>query len=244
MNTANAPVKANTAANTAAKGDIAGKGDLIVSGAASANANLDAGLDKMGLALPCDARDKLNAYIALLAKWNGTYNLTAIREPEAMVSAHLLDSLAIVRYLKPGNLIDVGAGGGLPSIPVAIWAAAALPDLKITALDSNHKKAAFLRQAKAELKLTNLDVSGERVEAWEPPVKYGQIVSRAFSDLYEFFHLTAPVAAPDAVWLAMKGVHPHEEIAQLPPECKLEQVIPLQVPGLEAARHLVLLKRA
>lgn len=209
----------------------------------SGNASLDAGLEQLGLALPCDARDKLNAYIALLAKWNGTYNLTAIRDPEAMLSAHLLDSLAIVRYLKPGNLLDVGAGGGLPSIPVAIWAAAALPDLKVTALDSNHKKAAFLRQAKAELKLTNLDVCGERVEAWEPPVKFGQIVSRAFSDLYEFFHLTAPVAAPDAVWLAMKGVHPHEEIAQLPPECKLAQVIPLKVPGLAAERHLVLLTR-
>ena len=244
MNPASVPAKANTAANTAAQGDTAAKGGVTTTRAAPANANLGAGLDKLGLALPCEARNKLNAYVALLAKWNGTYNLTAIRDPEAMVSAHLLDSLAIVRYLKPGNLIDVGAGGGLPSIPVAIWAAAALPDLKITALDSNHKKAAFLRQAKAELKLTNLDVSGERVEAWEPPVKYGQIVSRAFSDLYEFFHLTAPVAAPDAVWLAMKGVHPHEEIAQLPPECKLEQVIPLKVPGLEAARHLVLLKRA
>ena len=240
MNTASS----SAAVSTAKGGDTVAKGGITVSGAAPANANLDAGLDKMGLALPCEARDKLNAYIALLAKWNGTYNLTAIRDPEAMVSAHLLDSLAIVRYLKPGNLLDVGAGGGLPSIPVAIWAEAALPNLKVTALDSNHKKAAFLRQAKAELKLTNLDVCGERVEAWEPPVKYGQIVSRAFSDLYEFFHLTAPVAAPDAVWLAMKGVHPHEEIAQLPPECRLEQVIPLKVPGLEAARHLVLLKRA
>ena len=235
----------NTAsAATAARGDTAAKDGVTVTGAVPANANLDAGLDQMGLALPCDARDKLNAYIALLAKWNGTYNLTAIRDPEAMVSAHLLDSLAIVRYLKPGNLLDVGAGGGLPSIPVAIWAEAALPNLKVTALDSNHKKAAFLRQAKAELKLTNLDVCGERVEAWEPPVKYGQIVSRAFSDLYEFFHLTAPVAAPDAVWLAMKGVHPHEEIAQLPPECKLDQVIKLKVPGLEAERHLVLLRRS
>ncbi len=209
----------------------------------NSNASLDAGLEQLGLALPCEARDKLNAYIALLAKWNGTYNLTAIRDPEAMVAAHLLDSLALVRYLKPGNLLDVGAGGGLPSIPVAIWAAAALPDLKVTALDSNHKKAAFLRQAKAELNLANLEVCGERVEAWEPPVKFGQIVSRAFSDLYEFFHLTAPVAAPGAVWLAMKGVHPHEEIAQLPPECKLDRVIPLKVPGLDAERHLVLLTR-
>ena len=205
---------------------------------------LERGLDALGLALPCEARDKLTAYIDLLVKWNSTYNLTAIRDPEAMLSAHLLDSLAIVRYLKPGNLLDVGSGGGLPSIPVAIWAEAAQPGLKVTALDSNHKKTAFLRQAKAELKLANLDVTGERVEAWEPPSKFTQIVSRAFSDLYEFFHLTANQAAPGAVWLAMKGVHPHEEIAQLPPECRLDQVIPLKVPGLDAERHLVVLKRA
>lgn len=205
---------------------------------------LEHGLDELGLALPCEARDKLLAYVDLLVKWNSTYNLTAIRDPQAMIASHLLDSLAIVRYLKPGNLLDVGAGGGLPSIPVAIWAEAAQPGLKVTALDSNHKKTAFLRQAKAELKLANLDVCGERVEAWEPPSKFTQIVSRAFSDLYEFFHLTANQAAPGAVWLAMKGVHPHEEIAQLPAECKLDQVLPLKVPGLDAERHLVVLKRA
>ena len=205
---------------------------------------LENGLDELGVALPCDARDKLLAYVDLLVKWNSTYNLTAIRDPEAMIASHLLDSLAVVRHLAPGNLLDVGAGGGLPSIPVAIWAEAALPNLKVTALDSNHKKAAFLRQAKAELKLANLDVCGERVEAWEPPSKFTQIVSRAFSDLYEFFHLTVTQAAPGAVWLAMKGVHPHEEIAQLPVDCKLEQVVRLKVPGLDAERHLVMLRRA
>ena len=205
---------------------------------------LERGLDELGVALPGDARDKLLAYVDLLVKWNSTYNLTAIRDPEAMIASHLLDSLAIVRYLKPGNLLDVGAGGGLPSIPVAIWAETAQPGLKVTSLDSNHKKAAFLRQAKAELKLANLDVCGERVEAWEPPSKFSQIVSRALSDLYEFFHLTSTQAAPGAVWLAMKGVHPHEEIAQLPVECMLEQVVRLKVPGLDAERHLVMLRRA
>ncbi len=204
---------------------------------------LDAGLDKMGLAMPCDARDKLLDYVALLVKWNATYNLTAIRDPQAMLAAHLLDSLSIARYIKPGRLLDVGAGGGMPSIPLAIWAAEALPELRVTALDSNHKKSAFLRQAKAELKLANLDVAAERVEAWQPPAKFTQIVSRAFSDLYEFFHLTEHLATPDAEWLAMKGVHPHEEIAQLPKECRLDRVIALQVPGLDAERHLVVLKR-
>ena len=160
-----------------------------------------------------------------------------------MLASHLLDSLSIARHVKPGRLLDVGAGGGLPSIPLAIWAAAALPDLRITALDSNHKKAAFLRQAKAELKLANLEVAGERVEAWEPTAQFTQIVSRAFSDLYEFFHLTAHLATPECEWLAMKGVHPHEEIAQLPKECKLDRVVALKVPGLDAERHLVVLKR-
>jgi 16S rRNA (guanine527-N7)-methyltransferase len=205
---------------------------------------LEAGLDQLGLAMPCEARGKLVAYVELLAKWNATYNLTAIRDRAQMVSLHLLDSLCVARYLKPGQLLDVGSGGGLPGIPLAIYAAAGLPDLKVTVLDSNHKKAAFLRQAKAELKLDNLEVAGERVEAWQPDAKFTQIVSRAFSDLYEFFHLTAHLGAPGGQWLAMKGVHPHDEIAQLPPACKLEQVHTLKVPGLDAERHLVVLRAA
>lgn len=215
----------------------------VASQTAPLAAELEAGLEGLGMAMPCDARDRLLDYLALLVKWNGTYNLTAIRDPQAMVASHLLDSLSIARHIKPGRLLDVGAGGGLPSIPLAIWAAAALPELHVTALDSNHKKTAFLRQVKAELKLGNLDVVSERVEAWEPHTKFTQIVSRAFSDLYEFFHLTATLAVPEAEWLAMKGVHPHEEIAQLPGECRLDRVIALKVPGLDAERHLVVLKR-
>ena len=195
---------------------------------------LEAGLDQLGLALPCAAGDQLLAYVELLAKWNATFNLTAIRDRSQMVSLHLLDSLCVARYLKPGRLLDVGSGGGLPGIPLAIYAAAGLPSLIVTVLDSNHKKAAFLRQAKAELKLDNLEVCGERVEAWQPETRFTQIISRAFSDLVEFFHLTRHLGAPGCEWLAMKGVHPHDEIAQLPPECKLERVHTLKVPGLEA----------
>lgn len=205
---------------------------------------LDAGLEELGLALPCEARDKLLAYVDLLAKWNGTYNLTAIRDRAQMVNLHLLDSLAIARHIAPGRLLDVGSGGGLPGIPLAIWAAAGLSDLKITVLDSNHKKTAFLRQAKAELKLDNLEVAGERVEAWQPSAKYTQIVSRAFSDLFEFFHLTEPLAAEGCAWLAMKGVHPHDEIAQLPAQCRFDTVHKLKVPGVDAERHLVVLRAA
>ena len=205
---------------------------------------LEAGLDQLGLALPCEARDKLTAYVDLLAKWNATYNLTAIRERSQMVGLHLLDSLCVARYLKSGRLLDVGSGGGLPGIPLAIYAAAGLPGLQVTVLDSNHKKTAFLRQAKAELKLDNLQVAGERVEAWQPEHKFTQIISRAFSDLYEFFHLTAHLGEPGCEWLAMKGVHPHDEIAQLPPDCRLERVHALKVPGLDAERHLVVLRAA
>lgn len=212
---------------------------------------LEAGLDGVGMALPCDARAKLAAYVDLLVKWNATFNLTAIRDRQQMVSHHLLDSLSVARYIEAGTLLDVGSGGGLPGIPLAIWAEAALPGLKVTVLDSNHKKAAFLRQAQIELKLANLAVCGERVEAWKPDVPFDQIISRAFSDLHEFFHLTRHLAASDAQnplhgtrWLAMKGVHPHEEIAHLPPECRLEQVYKLKVPGLDAERHLVVLRAA
>jgi 16S rRNA (guanine527-N7)-methyltransferase len=205
---------------------------------------LDAGLDQLGLALPCEARDKLLAYVDLLAKWNATYNLTAIRDRAQMVNLHLLDSLTVARYVKPGRLLDVGSGGGLPGIPLAIYAAAGLPGLHVTVLDSNHKKTAFLRQAKAELKLDNLEVAGERVEAWQPEQKFTQIVSRAFSDLFEFFHLTEALGAPGCEWLAMKGVHPHDEIAQLPAQCKLETVHKLKVPGVDAERHLVVLRAA
>ncbi len=211
---------------------------------------LESGLEQMGLALPCAARDKLHAYLELLAKWNATFNLTAIREREQMVSHHLLDSLAVARFIRTGRLLDVGSGGGLPGIPLAIWAEAGLPGLAVTVLDSNHKKAAFLRQAQIELKLANLEVCDERVEAWQPQARFGQVISRAFSDLFEFFHLTRHLAedARDdrsgTRWLAMKGVHPHEEIAHLAAECVVEAVHRLKVPGLNAERHLVVLKAA
>ena len=216
----------------------------------SADTALDVGLAEMGLALPSPARQKLAAYLDLLAKWNGTFNLTAIRDRDQMVSHHLLDSLSVARFIQAGGLLDVGSGGGLPGIVLAIWGEACLPDLRVTVLDSNHKKAAFLRQAQIELKLANLDVCGERVEAWQPPQRFAQIISRAFSDLYEFFHLTRHLATTPqdkmvnegARWLAMKGVHPHEEIQQLPPDCQLEQVHRLKIPGLNAERHLVVLR--
>ena len=212
---------------------------------------LDAGIEQLGLALPGAARVKLTQYLDLLAKWNATYNLTAIRDRDQMVSHHLLDSLSVATHIVAGSILDVGSGGGLPGIPLALWAEACLPALRVTVLDSNHKKSAFLRQAQIELKLASLEVCGERVENWQPPQHFDQIISRAFSGLGEFFQLTrhlgrAPsTAQPDgARWLAMKGVHPHEELQDLPADCRLEQVHRLQVPGLQAERHLVVLRAA
>jgi 16S rRNA (guanine527-N7)-methyltransferase len=212
---------------------------------------LDAGIEQLGLSLPDAARAKLVLYLDLLGKWNATYNLTAIRDRDQMVSHHLLDSLSVAKHIVTGSILDVGSGGGLPGIPLALWAEACLPDLRVTVLDSNRKKSAFLRQAQIELKLANFEVCGERVESWQPSQRFDQIISRAFSDLGEFFQLTRHLGCPSSVaqadgtrWLAMKGVHPHEELQHLPADCRLEQVHRLQVPGLQAERHLVALRAA
>jgi 16S rRNA (guanine527-N7)-methyltransferase len=211
---------------------------------AAAECSLEAGLEALGVALPCAARDKLTAYLDLLVKWNATYNLTAIRAREQMLTHHVLDSLSIARHLRAGRLLDVGSGAGLPGLVLAIWAEAALPALAVTVLDANHKKSAFLRQAKAELRLGSVTVADARVEALVDADRYTQIVSRAFSDLAEFFELTLHLARAETDWLAMKGVHPHEEIAQLPAGCTLAAVHRLNVPGMKAERHLVVLRQA
>ncbi len=194
------------------------------------------GLREMGLNLAPDVQQKLMDYLHLLVKWNKVHNLTAVRDIDEMVMLHLLDSLVVMPHIQEGNLLDVGSGAGLPGIPLAL----ARPDLKITLLDSNHKKSTFQRQAKAELGLGNLQVVCSRVEAFQPEQKFGQIVSRAFSDLAEFTRLTSHLLADRGRWLAMKGVYPYDEIAQL--QSVAVDVVPLAVPGLEAQRHLVFMK--
>jgi 16S rRNA (guanine527-N7)-methyltransferase len=200
--------------------------------------NLVVGLRDLALDLPPERVQSLLDYLALLAKWNKVYNLTAVREPEQMLSQHLLDSLAVLPYMRGRNILDIGSGGGLPGIPLAI----ALPEKRITLLDSNHKKAAFLQQACIELKLVNVSVVCERVESWQPPYKFEIVVSRAFSDLATFVKLAGHLCAPDGTMLAMKGVFPHKETVQLPANVAVEQVIPLKVPMLEAERHLVVMR--
>lgn len=199
---------------------------------------LEQGIAGLGLDIPAAARQKLLDYLALLAKWNKVHNLTAIRDTQEMVTLHLLDSLAVLPYITTTRLLDVGSGAGLPGIPVAI----VRPDIQVTVLDSSHKKTTFQRQAKAELGLDNLQVVCSRVEQYQPPQKFQQIVSRAFSDLAEFVKLTSHLLDKQGAWLAMKGVHPYDELAQLG-EMSTE-VLPLAVPGLDAQRHLVVLKEA
>ena len=199
---------------------------------------LSAGIAALGLTLPDGAEQKLLAHLALLDKWNRVYNLTAVRDAERMVSHHLLDSLAAVPYFLGESVLDVGSGGGLPGIPLAI----ARPDVQVTLIDSIAKKTAFLLQAKAELGLANLNVVTSRVEDFRPETGFDVITSRAFSDLKEFVTLSRHLLKPGGCWLAMKGLYPNEEIALLPAGVKVSADHPLVVPGLEASRHLIVLE--
>lgn len=197
---------------------------------------LASGLAEMGVSADAATQQKLLDYLALLEKWNKVHNLTAVRDPAEMVTLHLLDSLSVLPYLDGDSLLDVGSGAGLPGIPLALLR----PELRVTVMDSSHKKASFLRQAKAVLGIANLQVVCGRVEEYRPDGKFAQIVSRAFSDLGEFLRLSRHLLAEGGAWLAMKGVHPYDELAQLK-DMRCE-VLPLRVPGLEAQRHLVIMR--
>jgi 16S rRNA (guanine527-N7)-methyltransferase len=203
-------------------------------------AQLAEGVAQLNLDLPPPAHERLLDYLALLQKWNRIYNLTAVREASRMVSHHLLDCLAIVPHVKANTVLDVGSGAGLPGIPLAL----AAPRMQVTLLESSHKKAAFLQQAKSELKLDNLAVTCERVETWRPRREFEMVISRAFSDLADFVTLAGRHVAPGGCLAAMKGIYPHEEISRLPHGWRLQEAISLAVPGLRAHRHWLLLERA
>lgn len=200
------------------------------------DAALRRGLDELAVALPGGAREKLLAYLELLAKWNKTYNLTAIRDPEKMISHHLLDSLAVLPHLPPGLLADVGSGGGLPGIPLAI----AQPERQVTLNDASHKKSAFLQQAVIELKLSNAKVYAGRVQTWLPTPPFNCVITRGFAGLADFISACRHLLAPGGVLAAMKGVYPQAELSRLPAATDCHDVRRLQVPLLEAQRHLVL----
>ena len=198
------------------------------------------GIAALGIELPEDAQAALRAYIDLIAKWNQVYNLTAIRDPQRMAVEHVLDSLAIVPHVAPGRVLDVGSGAGLPGIPLAI----ARPAWHVTLLDSNHKRCTFLQQASIELKLRNAAVACSRIESFRPDAPFDSVVSRAFSDTAHFARVALPLVAAEGVMLAMKGLYPHEELAQLPAQARLREVVALEVPGLDAQRHLVVMTTA
>jgi 16S rRNA (guanine527-N7)-methyltransferase len=207
----------------------------------STPATLSEGLASLQLSLSPEIRQKLLDYVALVQKWNKVYNLTAVRDSDKMLTHHLLDSLAVVPHIATvKTILDVGSGAGLPGIPLAL----ALADTRVTLLDSNHKKAAFLNQALIELQLGNAEVVCERVEKYQQKQLFDMVISRAFSDLPEFVALAGRLVAPGGILLAMKGVHPFEEIAQIKGRFKLSNVTPVTVPGLEAERHLVFMKAA
>ncbi len=206
---------------------------------------LAAGAQSLGVSLSEAQCDTLLAYQAMLLKWNQVYNLTAVRKPADMLTHHLLDSLAVLPSLlhhlgtRPARLLDVGSGGGLPGVVLAIM----LPDLDVTCVDTVGKKASFVRQVAAELKLRNLNAAHARVEDLRLK-PFDVITSRAFASLDDFTRLTRHLLAGEGVWLAMKGKTPADEIAALPPEWDVFHVEQLAVPGLDAERCLVWIRRA
>lgn len=210
--------------------------------AAEHRARLVAGVADLELPLATREIDALLAYVALLAKWNRAYNLTAIRDPARMVTHHLLDSLAILPHLPAApalRVLDVGSGAGLPGIPLAI----ARSGWQVDLVDPVHKKAAFTTQAALELGLANVRSHAARVEDLRPQAPYDLIVSRAFADLATFVAAAARHLAPGGSLVALKGVHPTEELAELPPDITVRATPTLVVPGVDAARHLVFMQR-
>lgn len=203
----------------------------------SLSEELTQGCTGLGVDLSAATLKQLQDYLQLLQKWNKTYNLTAIRNADQMVSHHLLDSLAVLPHLWPRRWLDVGCGAGLPGIVLAI----ARPDWEFTLLDSNSKKTSFVQQAIIELGLRNASVSCGRVEELRVQERFDGIISRAFAETRDFVSLTRHLLAQDGRWAAMKGT-PDQELQHLPGDVMVERIIQLKVPGLDAARCLVVLK--
>ncbi|MEE1922285.1 16S rRNA (guanine(527)-N(7))-methyltransferase RsmG [Pseudomonas sp. 148P] len=200
---------------------------------------LSTGARQLGLELSVAQQEQLLAYLALLIKWNKAYNLTAVRDPDEMVSRHLLDSLSVMEFIHSPRWLDVGSGGGMPGIPLSILH----PDKQVTVLDSNGKKTRFLTQVKLELKLDNLTVIHKRVEEFQPAQPFTGIISRAFSSMENFTSWTRHLGDSQTQWLAMKGLHPADELVALPADFKVDSEQALTVPGCQGQRHLLILRR-
>ena len=199
---------------------------------------LKSGLIAMSLDLTTAQQLLLLEYVSLLKKWNNTYNLTALRDEQQIISHHILDSLTLLPYItQVQNMIDVGSGGGMPGIPTAICR----PDLQITLLDSNTKKTSFLQQVTIELGLKNVTVTSNRVETLYDK-KADVVTSRAFAELHDFIALTKHLLNEGGYWAAMKGVYPFEELENIPKNIEVYKIDKLSVPGLDAERHMVLMR--
>lgn len=200
------------------------------------------GAQALGLALSDETQRQLLAYMALIQKWTRVYNLTAVRDPQEMLTHHLLDSLSALPPLlrhtagQPMRLLDVGSGGGLPGVVLAICR----PEIQVTCVDTVGKKAAFIQQVAATLRLPNLRGLHARVETVQE--RYDVVCSRAFASLQDFTQWSVAALAEGGVWMAMKGKMPADEVAQLPPEVDVFHVEPLTVPGLDAERFLLWLR--
>jgi 16S rRNA (guanine527-N7)-methyltransferase len=202
---------------------------------------LGEGIAEMRLEVSAAQQEQLMDYLGLMFKWNAVYNLTSLRDPMQMVTHHLLDSLAAVpAFAGASNVLDVGSGGGLPGIVLAI----VRPDMKVSMIDTVHKKTAFLTQVKAELGLANVTVYTARVEQLQVSDKFDVITSRAFADLSDFVNWSSHLLAEQGRYIALKGVAPLDEQHRVPAEWRVSGVQPLQVPRLGAERHLVFIEKA
>ena len=199
---------------------------------------LEHGIQQLALDMRPDVQRRLVQYLRLLGKWNRAYNLTAVRDPKQMVTRHIMDSLSIVEYIGTGSVLDVGSGAGLPGIPLALC----LPEVRFTLLDSNGKKTRFMLQAVQELGLKNVVVVKQRVDEFMPEEKFQVIVSRAYSTVANLVKEAAHLVRDEGRILAMKGTYPVAELDELGVAQELVEVVRLHVPGVNAERHLVIVK--
>ena len=208
------------------------------------SALLNEGAAKLTISLSARQIDKLLDYLALLVKWNSVYNLTSVRDPQQMVIQHLLDAMsALFAFKGAKKVLDVGTGGGLPGIVIAIWAMEAEPEMQVHLIDTVKKKTAFLTQVKAELGLEQVTVHSGHVEKLVSENTFDVITSRAFAELIDFVNLSGHLLEQDGSMIALKGKMPDEEIQRLPVAWRVEKVESLSVPGMQADRHLVWIKK-
>lgn len=200
---------------------------------------LMSGAKALNIELTEAQQSALLRYHQLLVKWNKAFNLTAVRDPMEMVSRHLVDSLSVLPFIDRKTVLDVGSGGGMPGVMIAICQ----PDTQVVSLDSNGKKTRFLQQVKTDLQLTNFTVEHTRLEQYEPQQKFDMITCRAFASLHDMVNWSQQALAADGVWVAMKGVYPHEEIAALPNWAQVAKVTEIQVPQSDGERHIVHITR-